>query len=465
MLWFTLWQAAASTLIALLLATPTAYALYKSHFLGSNVVASLIVVPFILPTIVVAIGIKSMMTGSLTFSLLFANVFMNYGFASRIIGTAWIGLDPGIEEAARLDGAGKLQTFFSITIFALSNAYKSAALLVFLYCTANFGLVLIIGGGRLHSLETEIYSSATQILNLPKAASYVALQSVLTLMVLLFMSQRTSFAAGLTNGRSRLRSTRRELPVILFSLVIAGLVVLGPIADIVKHAFATSMGIGLGNFLHLNSLGARNTLSISLGEATLNSLRNAAISTCVAMGIGLYLASAKRSLLLLTLYRIPIGISTVALGLGYLVTFTSGIFPFRQSWLVTPIAQSILLIPLVVQIVMPSQRAISEDIENLATMEGADRIQYWWYIERPILMRSILVALGYVVVISIGEFGAANFLAYGDQATLPTLLYRLISRPGSLNFGMAMAASALLIALTAIITFAVDFYSLTRDRL
>jgi thiamine transport system permease protein len=183
------------------------------------------------------------------------------------------------------------------------------------------------------------------------------------------------------------------------------------------------------------------------------------------MGIGLYLASAKRSLLLLTLYRIPIGISTVALGLGYLVTFTSGIFPFRQSWLVTPIAQSILLIPLVVQIVMPSQRAISEDIENLATMEGTDHIQYWWYVERPLLMRPILVALGYAVVISIGEFGAANFLAYGDQATLPTLLYRLISRPGALNFGMAMAASALLIALTAIITFAVDFYSLKRDRL
>lgn len=465
MLWFTFWQAAASTLISLLLATPTAYALYRSHFLGSKVIAALIVVPFILPTIVVAIGIKSMMTGALTFSLLFANVFMNYGFASRIIGTAWIGLDPDIEEAARLDGAGKLRTFFSVTIFALSNAYKSAALLIFLYCTANFGLVLIIGGGRLHSLETEIYSSATQILNLPKAASYVILQSLLTLTVLIFMSQKNSFASGLANSRSRLRSTRRELPVTLFSLVIAGFVVLWPIADILNHAFHSPSGIGLGNFLHLDSFGARNTLSISIGEATLNSLRNAAISTCIAMGIGLYLASAKRSLLLLTLYRIPVGISTVALGLGYLVTFTYGVFPFRQSWLVTSIAQSILLIPLVVQIVTPSQRAISEDIGNLATTDGADRFQYWWYIERPLLMRPILVSLGYAVVISIGEFGAANFLAYGDQATLPTLLYRLISRPGALNFGMAMAASALLVVLTAMITFAVDFYSLKRDRL
>ncbi|MEI9906906.1 MAG: hypothetical protein WDO06_02475 [Actinomycetota bacterium] len=37
-------------------------------------------------------------------------------------------------------------------------------------------------------------------------------------------------------------------------------------------------------------------------------------------------------------------------------------------------------------------------------------------------------------------------MAYGDQGTLPTVLYQLISRPGAQNYGMAMAASALVIA-------------------
>jgi thiamine transport system permease protein len=55
------------------------------------------------------------------------------------------------------------------------------------------------------------------------------------------------------------------------------------------------------------------------------------------------------------------------------------------------------------------------------------------------------MASGYCAIIAVGEFGAANFLAYGDQATLPTVLYQLISRSGAQNYGMAMAASSLLI--------------------
>ena len=57
----------------------------------------------------------------------------------------------------------------------------------------------------------------------------------------------------------------------------------------------------------------------------------------------------------------------------------------------------------------------------------------------------LLTALGYAAIISVGEFGASSFLAYGTQGTIPTLLYRLIARPGEQNYGMAMATSLILI--------------------
>lgn len=69
----------------------------------------------------------------------------------------------------------------------------------------------------------------------------------------------------------------------------------------------------------------------------------------------------------------------------------------------------------------------------------------------PLIRGTLLNATGYAAIIAIGEFGAANFLAYGDQGTLPTVLYQLISRPGAQNYGMAMAASALLIVVALII--------------
>jgi thiamine transport system permease protein len=57
----------------------------------------------------------------------------------------------------------------------------------------------------------------------------------------------------------------------------------------------------------------------------------------------------------------------------------------------------------------------------------------------------LLTSLGYAAIISIGEFGASTFLAYGSEGTIPTLLFRLIARPGEQNYGMAMAVSAILI--------------------
>ncbi|MFM1984430.1 MAG: hypothetical protein RL723_865, partial [Actinomycetota bacterium] len=54
-IWFTIWQAALSTLIALLIGIPGAYVLYRKRFWGQRWMRALITVPLVLPTIVVAI--------------------------------------------------------------------------------------------------------------------------------------------------------------------------------------------------------------------------------------------------------------------------------------------------------------------------------------------------------------------------------------------------------------------------
>ena len=76
------------------------------------------------------------------------------------------------------------------------------------------------------------------------------------------------------------------------------------------------------------------------------------------------------------------------------------------------------------------------------------------------------ISTAFACLASIGEFGAASLLAFGDQATLPTVLYALISRPGGHNYGMAMAASALLMLFTFAVVLAVslDTRPLRRRR-
>ena len=48
-----------------------------------------------------------------------------------------------------------------------------------------------------------------------------------------------------------------------------------------------------------------------------------------------------------------------------------------------------------------------------------------------------------------GEFGATALIARPEYPTVPLMIYRLISQPGSINYGQAMALSTILMLITA----------------
>ena len=54
--WFTVWQALASTVLTIAVALPAAYVLGRYRFRGRSLVGALVVVPFVLPTVVVALA-------------------------------------------------------------------------------------------------------------------------------------------------------------------------------------------------------------------------------------------------------------------------------------------------------------------------------------------------------------------------------------------------------------------------
>ena len=473
--WFTLWQAAISATACIALGVPGAYLLFTRKFHGQHLLKALITVPFVLPTIVVAIGFTSfrnialfapiLKEGSYVPIILLANIFMNYAIAVRIIGTTWSNLDPSVEDAAALDGAGRLRTFTSVTFPNLRASIASAGALIFLYCAASFGLVLVLGGGKIKTIETEIYLNATQYLDLRKTAGLVLLQTIIT--AIAFLLSRNRGDTGFVESRSGEPSRRvdiRDLPVVILTFAFISLVIALPIIKIVVEAFSFGGRFSLQNFENLTGKGARELLNISVAHAALNSLRNTIIASFISIFIGVsvsYLISRRhgsplsqrfRSLLDIG-FQAPVGISTVVLGFGYLITFTSGFFPLRSSWLATPLVASLIATPLVVRLVHPALLSIDRELLESAATEGATDESIWTRIEAPLIRNALLTALGFSALISIGEFGAANFLAYGDQATLPIILFQLISRPGSQNYGMAMAASSLLILFVAVIIY------------
>ena len=141
---------------------------------------------------------------------------------------------------------------------------------------------------------------------------------------------------------------------------------------------------------------------------------------------------------------LPLGVSAVTVGFGFLVTLDHPPLDFRGSpWLV-PVAQAMVALPLVVRAVAPALHGIDPRQREAAAALGADPLRVLASVDLPVAWRPVLAAAGFAFAVSLGEFGATSFLARPDRPTLPVVVFDLISRPGAENFGMALAASVVL---------------------
>jgi len=467
----TLGQAVAGTAVAVLLGVPGAHLLYRRRFPGRRLLRAVVSVPFVLPTVVVGVAFQSLLAthGPLGFlglqesftAIVAALVFFNYSVVVRTVGVLWSRLDPRAEDAARTLGAGRVRVLATVTLPALAPAIASAAALVFLFCASAFGVVLVLGGASYGTIETEIWYQTTQLLDLQAAAALSILQLVVV--------SATLIVAGATRARQeralRLSGNPSDAPLgradtasaVLTAVVVLGLLVT-PMASLVWRSFQTASGLGLGNYVALSGTGGQ--LTVSVWQSLANSLATAAVATAIAVFLGLQLsyvlsrrpASAQGRRRLRTLdavFMLPLGVSAVTVGFGFLITLNRPPFDLRSSWALIPIAQAMVALPLVVRTLLPTLRAIDPRLHEAAATLGAGPGRIVRTIDLPFALRGLGLALGFAFATSLGEFGATSFLARPDRPTLPVVIFRLIGRPGAENFGMAMAASVVLAVLTA----------------
>src|SRR3954451_17180097 len=211
--WFTVWQATVSTVLTIAVALPGAYVLACYEFRGRRVVRALVTVPFVLPTVVVGSAfagllgpgapLSSLGLDQTVWAILIAHVFFNYAVVVRTVGGLWSHLDPRPEEAARMLGAGRIRAFRAVTLPALRPAIAAAGAVVFLFTFTSFGVILILGGGRYSTLETEIYRQTAQLLDLPLAAALTVVQLAAVVLLLVVPGG----IEGRRNVALRLRAT------------------------------------------------------------------------------------------------------------------------------------------------------------------------------------------------------------------------------------------------------------------
>jgi thiamine transport system permease protein len=464
-LWFTLWQAVASTALTLLVALPASYVLGRFSFRGRGIVRAVVTVPFVLPTVVVALAFVALLPETLERGwapILIAHAFFNVAVVVRIVGTAWAGLDPRVGEAAATLGAGSWRTFREVTLPLLGPAVAAASAIVFLFCVTSFGVILILGGPAYSTLETEIYYQAVRLFDLRAAALLALLQLaavVLVVSVATRLEARLAVRGQLRPEEDVLRAPRtaREKAAVVVGL--GGLAVfLGlPLLVLVERSLAVGDGHGLDAYRALGE--PTSALLATPWEAVANSLLYAAGATLVAVLVGGLAAFAiagtergrgRSGRALDVLLTLPLGASAVMLGFGFVIAFDTAPLDFRSEPWIVPIAQALVAIPFVVRIAAPTLRAVDPRQREAAAVLGAPPGRVRREIDLPVAARALTVAAGFAFAISLGEFGATVFLARPESPTLPVAIFRFLGRPGELNAGQAYALAVVLMAVVTV---------------
>ncbi|MCH6162890.1 ABC transporter permease [Streptomyces marispadix] len=497
-LWFTVWQAAASTACTLALALPAAYVFARFDFPGKQVLRAVVTVPFVLPTVVVGSAFLALLgrggvleewaglrldTG--VWAILLAHVFINYAVVVRTVGGLWAQLDPRQEEAARVLGASRFTAWRRVTLPALAPSVAAAALIVFLFTFTSFGVIQVLGGPRYATLEVEIYRQTAALLDLPTAAVLTLIQFA-TVIALLAVHARTvrkrQSALSMVPAEQTARRPRGRAQWALLTavLTVTALLILVPLTVLALRSLDGPDGYGLANYRALgrtsDTATTAATFTVPPVDAIGNSLAYAAVATLLALvtggsaALGLTVRNGTRdgaeasgtgagsgtgrgagrlvrsfdSMLML-----PLGTSAVTVGFGFLVALDEPPLDLRSSWMIVPVAQALVGVPFVIRTMLPVLRAVDPRLREAAAVLGAPPLRVWREVDLPMVGRALLVAAGFAFAVSLGEFGATVFIARPDAPTLPVAVARFLGRAGEVNYGQAMAMSTVLMLVCA----------------
>jgi len=485
---FTIEQALLSTIAAVALGFPLAYLLARYDFPGKRAVKSLMIVPFVLPAITVALGfillygrngyinqalmallglreppIKILYT---LWAIVLAHAFYNAPLIARVVNAAWEGLDPSYEEGARALGASPTRAFLTVTLPQLLPSLLSAATIVFILCFLSFPIVLTLGGARFSTLEVEIYTQAKTFFDRPHAAALALVGLGFSLLFVhmylrlgglfareLILQRRARAQPLFPSWREALRPQRL---LIWAFIALSALILVGPMITVLVDSLLvrTPEGTRLGLDWYLFIIQAQYEPRI--GDPPLRAVLNSLIfglgALTVALPVGMVVAFLVARLPGLrvgdALLMAPVATSSVILGLALLIAYRQPPLAISGTAFAVVAAHAVIVYPFVVRTVAPLLLSFDRSLVEAARSLGASRLRAFWEVERPWLVPGLVVGGLFAFALSLGETSATLMLARPGLKTMPVAIYDLLA--GRRALGAASAMSVIMILISAL---------------
>ncbi|CAM8654558.1 ThiP ABC-type Fe3+ transport system, permease component [Comamonadaceae bacterium] len=447
LLW-SLAQAAMTCGLVLLIGLPMGWVLARLDFPGRGLLLRGLMLPFVVPALVAAMGVLALMgpRGLLAqwggpdlqgtpWLLLFGNLFFNLCVLVRAAVDALSQVSAARVAAARSLGATPWRAFWRVEWPAIAPWLASALCLVFLYCFSGFGLALVLGGQAYATAEVEIYTLVAHELQLGQA-------SVLSVWMLLLTG---AVALGYAAVERRLATPARadgvprrpargvaQWSAVMVTVGVLMLICAAPLMAIVHGAMFSGADAWGVLWEDDTLLALYNTVRFSL----------LALVLATVLGVAHALA-ARRVLWLRTLVFLPFIVSPVMVAFGLLLLYPEA----SGSFGVLVAAYALLAYPFVAKSVASRLDSLPAHYLEAARSLGASPWRCFWRVTLPLLAPALRRGMAFAAATAVGEFAVSLFLSRPEWATLTTLIYQHLGKPGAVNLGAAQVLACVLMGL------------------
>jgi thiamine transport system permease protein len=444
MAWSVL-QAGLSAALVLALGLPVAWVLARVEFTGRRWVLRLLMLPFVVPTLVAAMGVLALLgpRGLLgawgledsPWLLLYGNLFFNLCVLVRVAVEALERVSAQRLAAARTLGATPWRAFWRVECPAIAPALAAALCLVFLYCFAGFGLALVLGGQRYATVEVEIYTLVAHELQLAPAGA-------LALWSLALMASVALLYAALAR---RLATPERadRVPRVRARGARLRLALAGALAVLLLACAAPLLALW-GRALAAGPQAWAVWTEPDTWDALGNTLRFAGLALLLATALGLaHGLSARRCLPWRAATYLPLVVSPVTVAFGLLLLYPD----WMASLLVLVSAYALLAYPFIAQALSTALDGQPTHWRQAARSLGATPWRLFWRVSLPLAAPALRRGMAFAAATMLGEFAVSLFLSRPEWTTLSTLIYQRLGRPGAANLDAALVLACGLMAL------------------
>ena len=484
-LWGSVWISLGSVLTSAVVGVPLAFLLARWDFPGRGILSGLAAVPVLLPPLVGVIaflflfGESGILTRSLQallglerppwrlvgpWAILVVHTYSMYVYFYLLTTAGLARLDGSAAEAAASLGAGRVRTFFKVTLPMLSPSLLAASVLVFMTSMASFSAPYIFGGGY-QLLSTRIFTRKVNgELEMAMVETVVlAAVSLLFLALLRWYERGREYAAvgkGTQAPRRPLPSRRLRLGVTAAGWLGVGILLLPHltlllVSFVPDGAWTTTILPTRYSLENYRSLVGEPDLWVPVA----NSIRMATLATAanlVVCFVAAYLIVRRvfpgrglLSLLVILPYALPGTVVAIALSTTFSTNapLAGRIVLVGTSWILV-LAYFVRNLPLVAQPAIAAFRQFDPSLEEASHSLGAGWGTTMRRVAAPLVLPGLAAGGSLAFVTALGEF-VASILLYTHR-TRPISM-EILAQLRAFDFGAAAAMGVILAVLMALV--------------